>query len=213
MSATATMPIRVLIADDHAMVRTGLRAVLEQTPGFAVVGEAASAEEMLERAGRQQPDVVLLDVSLPDLNGLEATERLLGAHPDVRVLMVTMHTAPEYVARARRLGASGYVSKEASADVLLAAIRQVAGGREAWPEVTDDRATRDAELRYGRLTPRQREIFQYVVRGSTNRQIAEGLGISVKTVEVHRAAVTRRLGLPDVASLTRLAVRLGIVPP
>jgi two-component system response regulator FixJ len=97
--------------------------------------------------------------------------------------------------------------------VLIRAIRKVAAGRESWPEVADDHADRDAEHRYERLTPRQREIFYHVVHGRTNRAMAERLGISVKTVEVHRAAVTRRLGMPDVASLTRLGVRLGIVPP
>lgn len=209
-------PIRILLADDHAMVRAGLRLLLDRTEGLQVVGEAEDGRAAIDGAQRLRPDVVLMDLTMPGLNGYDATAAIVRREPGVRVLVVSMHEQPEAVARAFRAGASGYVIKGSNGQKLVEAVRIVAGGgRYVSPELGGAEAFAgggSAELeRYERLTPRQREVFQLVAEGHTTKGIAERLGIAVKTVEAHRAEIMRRLQIGDLAGLVRYAVRVGVV--
>lgn len=208
--------IRVLLAEDHAMVRSGIRMLLSRFSGFEVVGEAGNGREAIRQAEALQPDVVLMDLTMPDLNGFDATAEITRLVPETRVLVVSMHAHEEYVTRAIRAGASGYVVKEAGGDELARAVRTVAGGEMyVSPELGGAEALVNGESqaleRYDRLTPRHREVLQLVAEGYTTREIAERLGISVKTVEAHRSEIMRRLGIHELAGLVRFAVRLGIV--
>jgi DNA-binding NarL/FixJ family response regulator len=224
--------IRVLLADDHDILRDGLRALLDLAGDIQVVGEARTGREAVAEAERLRPDVVLMDISLPELDGVEACRRIRQQAPEVRVLFLTMHEAEEYFFRALRAGAAGYVIKRTAAADLLAAVRAVARGESflspsvAHALVADyaERGLRptgaaDAEGQgsagdsYHTLTNREREVLQLVAEGSTNQEIADRLNLSVKTVQSHRAAVMEKLGLRDVTHLVRYAVRRGLVDP
>jgi DNA-binding NarL/FixJ family response regulator len=209
--------LRVLIADDHSLVRAGIRSLLESLDGVQVVGEAADGSEALRLIGEQAPDLALLDISMPGLNGLEATARATKEHPQTRVIVLSMHADDEYVYRAFRAGAIGYLLKNADRGELELAVRAAARG-EAWlsPAISrkviaafaDGRWTKDpVEV----LTPRQREILQLVAEGHSTKDIAYRLNLSVKTVESHRGQLMDRLGIHDVSGLVRYAIRLGIV--
>ena len=198
------------------MVRSGIRMLLSRFTGFEVVGEAANGREAIRQAEALRPDVVLMDLTMPDLNGFDATAEITRLVPDTRVLVVSMHAHEEYVTRALRAGASGYVVKEAGGDELARAVRAVAAGETyVSPALGGAEALANGEgpvlERYDRLTPRHREVLQLVAEGYTTREIAERLGISVKTVEAHRSEIMRRLGIHELAGLVRFAVRLGIV--
>jgi DNA-binding NarL/FixJ family response regulator len=210
-------PVRVLLADDHALVRSGLRALVEHLPGTEVVGEAADGREALAVIEQERPDVVLMDVTMPELSGLEAAERVRERFPDVRILIVSMHANPMYVSRALQVGASGYVLKTADAGELEEAVRRVSRGLTylcpAAARALEKARERGAEGEEPALTPRQREILQLVAEGHSTRKIAGKLGLSVKTVETHRAHLMERLGIRDVAGLVRYAVRVGLVSP
>lgn len=210
--------IRVVLAEDHTMVRAGLRSLLAGTSGIEVVGEAADGREALRRIAELTPDVALVDVSMPELNGLEVARRVTTDHTATRVLMLSMHGDEEYVARALRAGAHGYLLKEAGARELVEAIRTVArGGRFIGSGIPRERVERllaeERVSRLERLTPRQREVLQLVAEGLTTREIAGRLGISEKTVEVHRSHLMDRVGIRDIAGLVRFAVAEGVVPP
>jgi len=198
------------------MVRSGIRMLLSRFTGFEVVGEAANGREAIRQAEALHPDVVLMDLTMPDLNGFDATAEITRLLPETRVLVVSMHAHEEYVTRALRSGASGYVVKEAGGDELARAVRSVAAGETyVSPELGAAEVLANGEgralERYDRLTPRHREVLQLVAEGYTTREIAERLGISVKTVEAHRSEIMRRLGIHELAGLVRFAVRLGIV--
>ncbi|PYM25693.1 MAG: DNA-binding response regulator [Candidatus Rokuibacteriota bacterium] len=210
-------PIRVLVADDHALFRAGVRKLLQSFEGVEVVGEAGDGQEALELSGAQRPDVLLMDIGMPRLNGVEAAARLTREGSRPRVIILSMHTGEEHVLRAIRAGAAGYLLKDAKPPELEAAVRAVARG-EIYLSPAISRYVVDDVRRGGaesgpldRLTPRQREVLQLIAEGNTTKAIASRLGLSVKTVETHRAQLMERLDVHDVAALVRLAVRLGLV--
>jgi DNA-binding NarL/FixJ family response regulator len=213
-------PTRILLADDHVLVRAGFRALLADLPGVQVIAEASDGRQALTLAKEQQPDLVLMDIAMPGLNGLEATARIVQACPYVRVVILSMHTNEEYVIQALQAGATGYLLKDADAAELELAVRSVSrGGTYLSPQVSKQ-VIEDYLQRIGhdtspfeRLTPRQREVLQLIAEGHTSRQIAQILGISLKTVESHRGALMDRLDIRDVAGLVRYAIRTGLVSP
>ncbi len=211
--------IRVLVADDHAVVREGIRAVLASTPDFEVVGEAGDGAEALDLAASLEPDVLVLDLTMPGLSGLTVAERLRTAHAATRVLILSMHDHPEYVLQAVRAGASGYVLKDAQPDELRMAVRAVREGREYFHPAAaqqlsaalreeSERADRTSALE--QLTRRERDVLVRIARGRTNKEIAAELGISPRTVETHRDGIARKLKMRSVADLTRLVVETGL---
>lgn len=211
--------IRVVIADDHAMFRAGLRALLAVEEDIEVVGEAAHGEEAVARTAELTPDVVVMDILMPVMNGIEATRRIAAAHPESRVLVLSMYDDEEHVQQLFAAGAAGFVLKHATADELVRAIREVvAGGTPLSPsvaaKVVRDYARRvrgDQEAAGGPLTAREREVLTLVAQGQTNQAIAERLGLSRKTVEVHRTNLMRKLGLHDVTELVKYALRTGLI--
>jgi DNA-binding NarL/FixJ family response regulator len=211
-------PIRVLLADDHTLVRAGLRRLLEGLSGVEVVGEAEDGHEALRLAATLRPDVVLLDVGMPGLNGLEAAGRLATIDTGIRVLILSMHHSEEYVLRAIRAGCAGYLVKGSAVAELEIAIRAASRGETYLSPVVSKQVVADYVRRTGgasdpleALTPRQREILQLVAEGHTSKDIAHRLDVSVKTVEGHRAQLMERLGVHDIAGLVRFAVRVGLV--
>jgi DNA-binding NarL/FixJ family response regulator len=215
-----TTPIRVLLADDHTLVRAGIRSLLEGLENVEVVGEAGDGQEAVRLAESLRPDVVLLDVGMPGLNGLDVAARLATQDASIRVLILSMHTSEEYVLRALRAGCAGYLLKGSAVAELAIAVRAVARGETylspaVSKHVMDDyvRRTGGATDPIDALTPRQREVLQLVAEGNTSKDIADRLGLSFKTVEAHRAQIMERLGLHDVAGLVRFAMRMGLVRP
>ena len=214
----ASAPIRVLLADDHALMREGLRHLLDADPGILVVGEAGNGHEAVALAEAHGPDVVLLDISMPEESGLKAAARLRVARPACRVLLLSMYDDPEYVREGMRLGTHGYLLKDAAGDELRAAIRAVhAGGtffsptvvrRLSAPEPTPQASDGP---RIDQLTPREREVLVGIARGLTNKAIGAELGISPRTVEAHRESLMRKLDIRTVAGLTRLALEAELV--
>lgn len=214
------IPIRVLLVDDHVVVREGLRHVLGAGHGFEVVGEAGTGTEALVLAAERAPDVVLLDLTMPGMSGLEVTSILRERLPDVRVLVLSMHEQDEYVVAAVRGGAHGYVLKDADPGELRAAIRAVHDGAGYFSPavaghlgaaVRGEVAAAAPRDRLQRLTPREREVLARVAAGHTNREIASQLGISPRTVESHRESLMKKLSLRSVAELTRFALQSGLI--
>jgi DNA-binding NarL/FixJ family response regulator len=210
--------IRIILADDHALVRAGLRALASSLQGVQIVGEAADGRQALQLVKEQRPDIVLMDISMPGLNGLEAAGRIAKAYPEVRVLMLSAHSSEEYVCQALRAGVSGYLLKDASTAELEIALRAVAQGQTYLSPAISRHVINDYMRRVGGeagsleiLTPRQREILQLICEGQTTKEIARTLHISIKTVETHRAQLMERLGIHDVAGLVRYALRVGLV--
>jgi DNA-binding NarL/FixJ family response regulator len=212
-------PIRVLIADDHTLVRAGIRSLLQSIPGVDVVAESGDGREALEIIARDQPDVALLDIGMPGLSGLEVTRRATAASPRTRVLILSMHADASYVTQALRAGASGYLLKGASVEELPLALKSVMRG-ETYLTPKVSRSIVDGYLRdtghsadpLAGLTGRQREILQLVAEGKSTKEIARILDISVKTVETHRGRLMERLDIHDLAGLVRFAVRAGLIP-
>jgi DNA-binding NarL/FixJ family response regulator len=211
--------IRVLLADDHALVRAGIRSLLGGMVDVKVIAEASSGEEALEFAAREAPDVVLMDIAMKGITGLEATARLRERQPGVRVVILSMHSGEEYVLQALRAGAAGYLLKDAATGELELALRSVMRG-ESWLSPTVSRQVVEGYMqRVGGeaapevLTARQREVLRLVAGGKSTKEIAFLLNLSVKTVETHRAQIMDRLNIRDVAGLVRYALRTGLVPP
>ena len=211
-------PIRILLADDHHLVRAGFRGLLESLAGIEVIGEACNGREALHLIETQRPDVVLMDIGMAELNGLEATARSTQEYPAVRVIILSMHADKEYVLKALRAGAAGYLLKDADITQLELAVKAVAsGGTFLSPsiskQVIEDYLQRvgSESSSYEELTPRQRELLQLIAEGHTKQEIAQLLNISLKTVETHRDQMMGRLGIHDVAGLVRYAIRTGIV--
>lgn len=218
---TTPGPITVLLAEDHAIVRQGLCALLKAEGQFAIVGEARNGREAVKMAAALRPDVVLMDIAMPVLNGLEATRQILAARPSARVIILSAHSDDSYLDHLIMAGVAGFLKKQTSAEVLAEAIREVAGGRTFFNpaiarrlEESRGRALkRDGKPRAGgiRLTPRESEVLQLVAEGSANKQVAAELGISIKTVEKHRQQLMDKLNIHDTASLTRYAIATGVV--
>lgn len=211
--------IRVMIADDHAVVREGIRTVLASTPDFEVVGEAANGTDALATALEVEPDVLVLDLTMPGMSGLEVAAKVRSDRESIGVLILSMHDHPEYVLEAVRAGARGYVLKDAQPDELRAAVRAVHEGREYFhPNASKQlstalRAESEAARRRSRadqLTKREREVLVRIARGLTNKDIAGELGISPRTVETHRDSLARKLRMRSVADLTRFVLETGL---
>jgi DNA-binding NarL/FixJ family response regulator len=200
--------ISTLLVDDHVVERQGVRMLLESEDDFTVVGEAGDGRQAVEMALPLRPDVVVMDVALPLLNGFEATKQILAAVPTMRVLVVSGPGDGEHVEHARRLGARGYVRKQAGFAGLAAAIRTVGAGKTCFPQAI---AGRREPLPPARLTPREAEVLQLIAGSMANKETAARLGISVKTVEKHRQSLMAKLDIHDVAGLTRYAVWVGII--
>ena len=206
---------RVLIADDHTLVRKGLRLLLEETPGIRVVGEAADGQTALDCIELLHPDIVLMDITMPGLNGLDAVQRATKNFPKTRICILSMHANEAYVHQALGAGAAGYLLKGADRQELEHAIRTIsAGGQFLSPEVAS-RMAQAVSPGDGQplevLTSRQREILQLLAEGESTKSIAARLGLSAKTVEAHRANLMARLGIRDIAGLVRFAIRNALV--
>jgi DNA-binding NarL/FixJ family response regulator len=210
-------PVRVLLVDDHTIVRAGIRSLLEKLPGLDVVAEAADGREALTLAAAYTPDVVLLDIGMPGLNGLEAAARLREVAPKARIIILSMHANEEYAVRAFQAGVSGYVLKQSAIDDLATAIKTVMAGqsylcaplaaRVAAPQGEHSEAPRSP---LQMLTPRQREILQLIAEGNNTKTIASLLDLSPKTIEFHRAQLMERLRIFDVPGLVRYAIQAGV---
>lgn len=210
--------IRILIADDHTLVRESLVGLLQVEGDVQVVAQAADGIETIEKALAARPDVVVADLSMPRLGGIEVVRRLREALPGTRVLVLTMHQEDEYVLQAVRAGASGYLVKDSAASELLAAVRNLHAGRGHFgPQAARTLAQqlqhpeRAFDDPYGRLTAREREVFHLIAEGHTTKEIARQLGISVKTAENHRARVLDKAGVRNTAELVRYALRKGLL--
>ncbi len=209
--------IRILIADDHTIVRAGIRSLVEKLPQLTVVGEASDGREILALVSKSKPDIVLMDVAMPNLNGIEATSRIIKETPTTRVIMLSMHANEEYVVQALRAGAAGYLLKSAATAELELAIQAVARGETYLSPTISKRLITDYLARdagkgpMDELTARQREILQLIAEGKSTKEIAALLNVSVKTVESHRAQLMERLDIHDVAGLVRYAIRMGLI--
>jgi DNA-binding NarL/FixJ family response regulator len=212
-------PVRILIADDHALLRAGIRALLENIPQVEVVAEAANGQEALAAVAAQRPDLILTDIAMPVMNGLELVAHLSREYPDIKTIILSMHSNEEYVCKALQSGAVGYLLKDSGTAELSLAIQAIARGESYLsPGVSKHviadyirRTTSGSEPRPPELlTPRQREILRLIALGQTTKAIARTLGISVKTVETHRAQLMERLDIYDVAGLVRYAIRIGL---
>ncbi len=212
-------PVRVLLTEDHRLVRASLRSLIDNFAGVEVVAEAGDGREALELIAQHRPEVVLMDITMPGLNGLDATRRIVKDHPKVRVVVLSAHTRDDFVLQALRAGASGYVLKGSTPRELELAIDSVARGEiflspaiskhviEGYLNRGDEQKSSSIE----QLTPRQREILQLIAEGKSSKEIAQLLDASVKTIESHRASLMDRLDIHDVAGLVRYAIRHGLV--
>jgi len=209
-----------LIADDHALVRAGVRALLSQTPDFEVVGEADNGRDAVRAVGELKPHLVLMDLTMPGMNGMEAIMDIKRRHPDTRVLVLTLHKTEEFICASLKAGADGYILKEATPGELLAAVRSVSNGKTylsqdvSWKMASGDSATVNcsaAKSVWDTLTQREREVLKLVAEGKSNKKIAEFLFLSAKTVEKHRANLMAKLGIRNAATLTAYAIEKGLV--
>ncbi|MBM3150773.1 MAG: response regulator transcription factor [Chloroflexi bacterium] len=210
--------IRVLLADDHRLVRQGLRALLEARPGFIVVGEVADGAEAVELAEKEQPDVVLMDISMPNLNGLEATRQITQRKIETRIVILSMHASSSYAVRALKCGASGYILKDADQEEIIQAIQAVMQGRRYLSPAISNQVLEallnpkdGSDDPYNALTTRERQVLQMIAEGNTNAAIAEKLFLSPRTVEVHRANMMHKLNIKSQAELVRFAIQRGLV--
>lgn len=212
--------IRIILADDHTVIRSGLRLLLERQPDMTVVGEAEDGRQALERAAELKPDVVVLDIAMPNLNGIEACRQIMSATPDTSVVVLSMHSDESYVMRALKAGARAYVLKDSAEDDLIRAIRAVHQGTSFFSPAVSRLLLEDyvQQLRqrgehdsYELLTAREREILQLLAEGKSNKNVATMLNLSPYTVETHRSHILQKLGLHTVPELILYAVRKGII--
>jgi DNA-binding NarL/FixJ family response regulator len=213
--------IRVMLADDHTILREGIKGLLEKAEDIEVVGEAGDGSEAVAKAQQLSPDVVLMDITMPGMNGLEATRQIKVLKPDIKVLILTMHESNQYISQFLRSGASGYVLKDTAASELAGAIRAVdAGNAFLYPSIArkllDGYLQRpedggDSEGDDG-LTEREREVLKMVAEGRTNKEIADTLSLSIRTVQAHRANLMGKLHMHDRTELVRYAIRKGLIP-
>ncbi len=213
-------PIRILVADDHGVVRKGLRLILERHDGFEVIGEAADGREAIRLAEKLAPDIVIIDVGMPQLNGIDATAQILHRDPKLGIIILSMHSDEGYIVRALSAGAKGYLLKESAEEDLVQAVRIVAQGRPFFsPKITqtllDDyvRQLRQKGLQdsYDLLTDREKEVLQLIAEGKSNKEVAAILDLSVYTVETHRTNLMQKLNLHNTAEIVLYAVRKKII--
>jgi len=211
------MRIRVLLADDHALMREGLRALLTTVPDIEVVGEVGTGREAESRVLQLDPDVVLMDIAMPDLNGIEAARLIHAKCPAVRIVMLSMHASAEYVYRAFEAGASGYLLKEVAVEEVVTAVRTVHEGRRflspALAESVPDLGSGHARSPVNSLSARERQVLQLVVEGKTSSEIARMICLSPKSVQTYRSRLMIKLGVSDVPSLVKFALAHGLTPP
>ena len=213
--------ITVLLADDHRILREGIRSLLEKEPDIEVVAEASDGGEAVAKAQQLSPDLVLMDITMPGMNGLEATRQIKALKPGVKVLILTMHESNQYISQFLRSGASGYVLKDTAAQELVGAIRAVNQGdaflypsiaRMLLEEYIQKVQSGEERGSYDGLTDREREVLRMVAEGKTNKEIADDLSISVRTVQAHRANLMGKLHMHDRTELVRYAIRKGLIP-
>jgi DNA-binding NarL/FixJ family response regulator len=209
------MKTRVLLADDHALMREGLKALLLETDDIEIVGEAGNGRAAVRAVAELNPDVVLMDISMPDLNGIEALRWIEARHPGARVVMLSMHSNAEHVHQALAAGASGYLLKESAAAEVVAAVRAVQGGRRYLSEAIrhlegDTQSRSDGAGPLDSLSARERQVLQLVVEGRSSAEIARMVHLSPKTVETYRSRLMKKLGVADVTELVKFAVRHGV---
>jgi len=212
--------IRILLADDHTIIRSGLRLLLEQQPDFKVVAEAADGREAVELVSKEHPEVAVLDIGMPQLNGIEATQQIVSREPRTNVVILSMHSDEGYVLRALKAGARAYILKNSADADLIRAVRSVSEGKSFFSPVISKmlledyiRQIRDKEVEdsYDLLTPREREILQLLAEGKANKEVAKILKLSLYTVETHRGNILEKLNLHGVPELILYAVRKGII--
>lgn len=220
MEITEIMPIRILLADDHTVVRDGLRALLEREPDMTIVAEAADGRESVQLAQEQLPDVVVMDLGMPVMNGIEATRRILAGNPRVGVVILSMHQDESYILGSLHAGAKGYLLKDSMRKELVDAIRAVFQGRSFFTRKVSRLLKEDYMMQleqrglgdsYELLTDREREVLQLVAEGRTNKEVAALLNIGLTTVETHRTHILQKLGLHSIPELILYAVRKGII--
>lgn len=214
-------PVTILLADDHSIVREGLRALLKTEGHFEIVGEAQTGREAVDMARTLKPDVILMDIAMPVMNGLEATRQILAANPAAKVVILSAHSDDEYIERMSAAGVAGFLEKQSSAEILTKAIYAVAGGQRFFsPSIAkrlrgarDDPRDREGlrKAHSARLTSRETEVLQLVAEGLANKQVAASLGISIKTVEKHRQHLMDKLDIHETAGLTRYAIAAGVI--
>ncbi len=213
------MSLRILVVDDHAVVRRGVRSLLESHEGWEVCGEATTGRDAVEQSRRLRPHVVVMDLSLPELNGLDATRQILKDTPDTEVLVLTMHHSEELAREVLRAGARGFILKADADENLITAVESLRQHRPfLTPTVTglvldDYLRSSDGDVARDAVTPREREVMQLVAEGQSSKEIASTLGLSVKTIEAHRTNIMRKLRLHSVSDLVRYAIRNKIVEP
>ncbi len=219
--------VKILIADDHTLIRAGIRQLLKNMSGFEVVGEASNGRETLLKIKELSPDVVLLDIAMTELNGLEVAERVRKEFENVCIIILSMYSNEEYVLQALKVGAHGYLLKDSAPNELEIAINAVTQGKTYLSPAISKTLVSDYLIRisgspveekdknniFVKLTSRQREILQLIAEGNSTKDIAEKLFLSVKTVETHRMKIMERLGIHDIPGLVRYAIRTGIIPP
>ncbi|MCB2213018.1 response regulator transcription factor [bacterium] len=212
------MPKTIYLADDHKIFRDALKPLLDRQPDLEVAGEGADGLAAVRDVRRLKPDFVLIDLSMPGLNGIEATRQILAERPEIRVLVLSMHADRRFVTEALKAGAVGYVLKESSFDELIHALQEVRAGRMYLsPSISDlvlkefvDRVREDEESAYTVLSAREREVLQLLAEGSSTKEMAEKLNVSVKTIETHRVQIKNKLNLNSIAELTKYAIREGL---
>lgn len=212
------MGVRVLLVDDHAMFRAGVKSLLAFNPEFEIVGEADSGQQALDKVREVKPDIVIMDIAMPGMDGLSATRLIKELHPEVKVLLLSQHENREYILPALKMGASGYVLKRAAADELIQAVKSINAGKSYLDPDVADIVVNDyrykktgADDSYDSLTEREREVLIYLARGRTNREIAEILCISLKTVDFHKGNLMRKLEIHNRVELTKYAMHKGLV--
>lgn len=212
------MKLNVVLADDHALVRAGIRMLLESMPEVTVLGEASDGFSVVSMVEKLQPNLVLMDIAMPGLNGLDATTRIKRDWSDIRVLILSMHQDEQYVRQALKVGASGYLLKDSATTELALALQAMARGETylspgASNGVLTDyvRRLRSDDVAQVHLTPRQREVLQLVAEGCSTKEVARRLGLAVKTVETHRTLLMKQLDVHEVAGLVRYALKVGII--
>ncbi len=208
--------IRVLLADDHAIVRDGLRALLQSQPGIEVIGTVANGREAVREAKNLQPDVVLMDIAMPDLNGIEATLQIQDASPSTQIVILSMHSTTEHIFRALQAGARGYLVKDSAGAELVEAVRSVHAGRRflshkiASTVIEDYISERHRTSPLDRLSRRERQILQLIAEGKTSAEVGTMLFLSPKTIDTYRSRMMQKLGVGDLASLVKFAIQHGV---